>query len=249
MPDEPPKTPLAQQYGAGLFENTPSKRCPIAVGDIVVGRDKTKAFRVSVVPAMVDAIRLEGLDGSYAARDLERLGPAQLAVGTRVVRGPHWRWRDQDGGAGQVGQVRMIHDDGWVGVVWTNGNNAIYRWGHYYDKAKQYDLRVVEEPSAPPSKMRDLLREDPVAHELELQRRREATRVERPIKERTDAEAMGLRLRNIELGVSQPRVSADYKALLSASWSAELRRQLAVKKEAERNRVTCQSAWDDEDLL
>ena len=51
--------------------------------------------------------------------------------GDPVVRGPDWRWDDQDGGEGHVGQVIATEADGeevdWVRVRWPNGKANLYR--------------------------------------------------------------------------------------------------------------------------
>lgn len=50
------------------------------------------------------------------------------AVGSRVVRGPDWKWGDQ--GAGKGGTViKEPNDDGWLQVRWDNEDENDYRWG------------------------------------------------------------------------------------------------------------------------
>jgi hypothetical protein len=44
-----------------------------------------------------------------------------LEVGDKVVRGPDWKWKEQDGGAGTVGTVEAeVDEDGWVKVRWPS---------------------------------------------------------------------------------------------------------------------------------
>ena len=51
-----------------------------------------------------------------------------MKIGTRVVRGPDWKWGDQDA-AGAVGTVIAdLGDDGWIRVQWNNGETNSYRW-------------------------------------------------------------------------------------------------------------------------
>lgn len=57
-----------------------------------------------------------------------------LSVGSRVIRGPDWKWRDQDGGEGSVGIIETISP--WSGVEgegmavrWPNDTVFTYRWG------------------------------------------------------------------------------------------------------------------------
>ncbi|XP_045487539.1 E3 ubiquitin-protein ligase MIB1 [Pieris rapae] len=63
------------------------------------------------------------------------------AVGTRVIRGPDWKWGKQDGGEGHVGSVRNFESPEEVVVVWDNGTVANYRC------SGAYDLRILD--SAP----------------------------------------------------------------------------------------------------
>ncbi|KAL8616661.1 hypothetical protein ACOMHN_031643 [Nucella lapillus] len=51
-----------------------------------------------------------------------------LSLGTRVVRGPHWKWKNQDtDGPGTVIQHGM--KDNWMYVKWDNGTQNLYRYG------------------------------------------------------------------------------------------------------------------------
>ena len=63
-----------------------------------------------------------------------------LPVGSRVKRGPDWKWGDQDGGAGGLGTVTSpVDPDSWVDVKWDSGASNNYRWG----AEGRYDLEVV----------------------------------------------------------------------------------------------------------
>lgn len=59
-------------------------------------------------------------------------------VGSRVVRGPDWKWGKQDGGDGHVGTVRSFERPGEVLVVWDNGTAANYRC------SPTFDLRILD---------------------------------------------------------------------------------------------------------
>ena len=63
-------------------------------------------------------------------------------IGLRVVRGPDWKWGDQDGGEGFTGTVTNITPPGLlsrcVTVVWDSGLKGNYRAG----PKGSYDLRV-----------------------------------------------------------------------------------------------------------
>eukprot|EP00906_Rhabdomonas_costata_P018319 RCo026755 len=63
---------------------------------------------------------------------------SQVKIGDIVVRGPDWKWGNQDGGAGKKGLV--IGTPGWLTVQWDEGGGLyMYRCG----AEGCYDLRVV----------------------------------------------------------------------------------------------------------
>ncbi|GAB0098858.1 E3 ubiquitin-protein ligase mind-bomb [Sergentomyia squamirostris] len=70
-----------------------------------------------------------------------RTGNVRTGIGSRVIRGPDWKWAKQDGGEGHCGTVRNFESSEEVVVVWDNGTAANYRC------AGAYDLRVLD--SAP----------------------------------------------------------------------------------------------------
>ena len=52
-----------------------------------------------------------------------------LKEGDKVERGPDWKWENQDGGEGNVGEVVGVKK-GWVMVRWKNDRKTYdYRWG------------------------------------------------------------------------------------------------------------------------
>uniref|UniRef100_K1PIC0 Putative E3 ubiquitin-protein ligase HERC2 n=1 Tax=Magallana gigas TaxID=29159 RepID=K1PIC0_MAGGI len=65
-------------------------------------------------------------------------------VGTRVRRGCHWNYENQDNlGVGTViGHSERI---GWLHVEWDNGSRILHQFGHDGIKEK-YDIRVCDEP-------------------------------------------------------------------------------------------------------
>ena len=70
-----------------------------------------------------------------------------MQVGIRVVRGPDWKWQNQDNGEGNVGTVVEIGQTGnsntpdrTVVVQWDSGFRTNYRVGYQ----AQYDLRVYD---------------------------------------------------------------------------------------------------------
>ena len=85
----------------------------------------------------------------------------EVVPGLRVVRGPDWKWGDQDGGEGNVGTVVEVHSSvdppvdsdpsastssgektslRTVTVQWDCGNRCRYRCGI----EEKYDLRVFD---------------------------------------------------------------------------------------------------------
>ena len=54
-------------------------------------------------------------------------------IGARVVRGPDWKWEEQDGGEGHLGTVRKVKDFEEIMVVWDKGIIANYRCHGAYD--------------------------------------------------------------------------------------------------------------------
>ena len=61
-----------------------------------------------------------------------------LELGARCVRGPDWKWGNQDGGPGHVGTVVLIGQSGLPGcvpgtvmVLWDNGVLQNYRAGWF----------------------------------------------------------------------------------------------------------------------
>ncbi|XP_066913164.1 E3 ubiquitin-protein ligase HERC2-like, partial [Clytia hemisphaerica] len=78
-------------------------------------------------------VHLQELDGE----EMRKL----LKIGSRVVRGPDWKWDDQDGPAPSQGRVVSdIGDDGWVRVEWDTGSRNSYRMG----KNGKYDLKLAD---------------------------------------------------------------------------------------------------------
>jgi E3 ubiquitin-protein ligase mind-bomb len=62
-------------------------------------------------------------------------------TGSRVVRGPDWRWGKQDGGAGHMGTVVGFESIDECVVVWDNGTEANYSCSIFHD------LAVLEPPA------------------------------------------------------------------------------------------------------
>lgn len=71
-----------------------------------------------------------------------RVVSQRMGVGSRVVRGPDWKWGKQDGGEGHVGTLRSFESPEEVLVVWDSGTAANYRCG------SNFDLRILDNASA-----------------------------------------------------------------------------------------------------
>ena len=58
-----------------------------------------------------------------------------------MIRGPDWRWGQQDGGEGHTGTLVELMDEGlWAVVQWDKGSRCRYRCGG----EGKYDLRVLD---------------------------------------------------------------------------------------------------------
>lgn len=71
---------------------------------------------------------------------------SKLHIGTRVVRGPDWKWGDQDGpspGEGTI--VSELGSDYWIRVQWDTGAVNSYRM----TKDRKYDLTLAQSELRP----------------------------------------------------------------------------------------------------
>ncbi|KAK3087525.1 hypothetical protein FSP39_007020 [Pinctada imbricata] len=65
-----------------------------------------------------------------------RIKMTGMLEGSKVIRGPDWRWQNQDGGEGQEGEIIAIvnfsleTDRDGVEVTWGNGHSNVYRLGY-----------------------------------------------------------------------------------------------------------------------
>ncbi len=66
----------------------------------------------------------------------------EVVAGLRVVRGPDWKWGEQDGGEGHLGTVAAVEVGGSSVVVqWDRGLRCRYRCG---GREGKFDLRVYD---------------------------------------------------------------------------------------------------------
>jgi hypothetical protein len=71
---------------------------------------------------------------------------ANFVLGAKVIRGPDWKWDDQDGGDGKEGTLKELEtgsSDGWCRVEWDSGGSNSYR----VDTDDKHDLQFVEKPT------------------------------------------------------------------------------------------------------
>ena len=73
----------------------------------------------------------------------------KIHIGTRVVRGPDWKWGDQDGPAPSEGTVvSELGSDCWIRVRWDTGALNSYRM----TKDRKYDLALAPSELDPKAK-------------------------------------------------------------------------------------------------
>lgn len=101
-----------------------------------LGEDMDEAELRPLMALLLAMIVAEGDDDEDDSGNYPKPPP----VGTRVRRGPHWKWGDQDGnGPGTI--VKVGGTAGWVDVHWDKGNKNSYRFG----KDSAFDVKVVDE--------------------------------------------------------------------------------------------------------
>ena len=86
------------------------------------------------------------MDVNTSECPLNAVASMKTQVGLRVVRGPDWRWGDQDGGEGGLGTVAELEGEAVGGramILWDNG----YRSGYKCGAEGKYELTVYD--SAP----------------------------------------------------------------------------------------------------
>ena len=87
-------------------------------------------------------------DLGRAAREAEQLVKRQrkmirqqiksMTLGARVVRGPDWKWRDQDGVTCEGTVTGELHN-GWIDITWDHGASNSYRMG----AEGKFDLKLL----------------------------------------------------------------------------------------------------------
>ncbi|XP_056021555.1 uncharacterized protein LOC125649345 isoform X2 [Ostrea edulis] len=88
----------------------------------------------------------QSLKSEYGDKDdmYQELYRHMPPLGSRVKRGPSWKWQNQDSeGIGTV-VGHLTEEDGWLSVEWDNGQTANYRFGKTI-----YDVVVCDEPRIP----------------------------------------------------------------------------------------------------
>ncbi|XP_062596398.1 uncharacterized protein LOC134257818, partial [Saccostrea cucullata] len=125
----------------GTFIHLMSRAMP---GRKFTERDKDDIFEICSMKSVfksMDEIRAEH-DNKMRSRLVDSGMPP---VGSRVKRGPDWKWKNQDqNGPGTV--VSHSHDAGWLIVHWDIGTSASYRYGTTNIEKDKYDVVVCLEP-------------------------------------------------------------------------------------------------------
>ena len=77
--------------------------------------------------------------GSYFTQQVED----GIKKGDQVVRGSDWKWEDQDGGSGKIGEVMAVKGNGWISVRWrgSRAKPLDYRWG----KDGKFDVKLYSQ--------------------------------------------------------------------------------------------------------
>jgi len=74
---------------------------------------------------------------------------SKISIGTRVVRGPDWKWGDQDGPPPSEGTVvSELGSDCWIRIRWDSGTTNSYRMA----KNNRYDLALAPSELEPRTK-------------------------------------------------------------------------------------------------
>lgn len=82
----------------------------------------------------------ETVNKGFSFEDLNESNPQMPPIGSRVRKGPEWKWKNQDQDG--VGTVIGHGSNGWIKVEWDCSNMGEYRYGHN----EAFDVVVVEEP-------------------------------------------------------------------------------------------------------
>ncbi|XP_061168836.1 uncharacterized protein LOC133178090 [Saccostrea echinata] len=99
--------------------------------EIIGNHDKSSSITLS-------DFAMKNFDESFTERYSD-----MPSIGTRVKRGPDWKWGNQDSmGPGTVVGHSTV---GWLFVEWDNGSTCNYRYG-YNGKIAKYDLIECDEP-------------------------------------------------------------------------------------------------------
>lgn len=68
-------------------------------------------------------------------------------IGMRVVRGPDWKWGDQDIGS-TYGLIIKIDSSGWATVRWfSNKDESLRSISYRIGSNNEYDLKILEKPA------------------------------------------------------------------------------------------------------
>jgi hypothetical protein len=103
---------------------------------------QTASAAASAAAAATASSTLKPLLRSYSSSSLLMREPQYELIGSRVVRGPGWKWGKQDGGEGHVGTIRTFESFEEVVIVWDSGVGANYRC------SGEFDIRILDTNTA-----------------------------------------------------------------------------------------------------
>lgn len=87
----------------------------------------------------------------------------EFKVGDPIVRGPDWRWGNQDGGEGNIGEFVEIDTAGWCIIKWPSGESNTYEYEinkHHIMLFKPPEKIKIEKPKEAAIKVKRMDKSD-----------------------------------------------------------------------------------------
>ncbi|KAK7115958.1 uncharacterized protein [Littorina saxatilis] len=123
---------MVKNKGSNLKEETKLGELLTAIAyDTITPEEKDyiveAVTKLQNAPQEEEEPEADDFDNVYEDKEKVK-GGELLALGTRVVRGPDWKWKNQDtDGPGTV--IQHSKKDNWIYVKWDNGVHNAYRYG------------------------------------------------------------------------------------------------------------------------
>ncbi|CAH3022623.1 unnamed protein product [Porites evermanni] len=131
---------LLSRFIAKFAHGENGKRCSCATMKLWMHLGGLLSTQEARRPLMALLLAMIVADSDSDDDDDSETYPNPPSVGTRIRRGSHWKWGDQDkNGPGTI--VKTGSTPGWVDVEWDSGAKNSYRYG----KDSAFDIRVVDE--------------------------------------------------------------------------------------------------------